>query len=116
LLKKCPHFKHHGDFKTKGNVENCPHFAHKERNCPHFNKDCPYFGKNHSECPLNEKCPYYADIKKGNLDKIDFTKNDCPLQDKCPYYKEFMAHTGKACPMSGKKGNHKCPHLVIHLN
>jgi hypothetical protein len=70
-----------------------------------------------------EKCPHFQKIKDGDFKDIDMDHNDCPLKEKCPYYAEFKKDPSKLedCPhFTGKDDSHdhshktgQCPHMVF---
>jgi hypothetical protein len=49
--------------------------------------------------------------QEGNLGDIDLSHSECPLNEKCPYYADFKKDPSKfkGCPAKSASGN--CPHL-----
>jgi hypothetical protein len=96
-------------------AKNCPHFNKKAsvHHCPYSGSKCPYVKEgHHTKCPA-ENCPHYEELKKGNLENLNFDSDACPLKDKCPYYKNVQKNhdTLLSCPMAAKDAA-GCPYKV----
>lgn len=87
LLIQCPYYDHAKAIVKQPDGESAEH-----PDCPLKTKGCPYYDQHkgdkkladalvteNDDCPLAGKCKFYAEIKEGKVDSVNFDKADCPL-------------------------------------